>query len=325
MAPVTWGEFVTLPENRAAVRAARRLYRSLTRGVSSVDPTLLFLHGPPGTGKSFLAKTLVDRVANTTDRTAQIIPARELFSDAGDDRDAVRCDLLILEDLQHFRANQAERLCQLLDSRTKAGRPTLVTAASGPARLTRLPRRLTSRMVSGLVLSMNPIGRESRKLIVERWAKQHRFHIEADAIDWLIDHAGPGGLRGLLGRLEQVRELAPRCPWTYDLASLRTIFAGDAGESPDSMKQIVHRVSTIYDVSPNELVGPRRLRTVTEARHVAMYLARQLTGASLPSIGRFFGGRDHATVLHACRAVEAALPNNLRISQTVRDVSAELR
>jgi len=324
MAPVSWGEFTPLPENSTAVRAARRLARCLCRGRAAVEPHLLYLHGPPGTGKSLLAQTLVDQVAKSSDRTAFILPARELFSEPAHNRQLQGCDLLVIEDLHHLRVNHAEQLCQLLDWRTNTRRPTVITAATGPAQLSRLSRRLTSRCASGLVLRMNPIGRKSRQLVIERWAKAHRLHFEADAIDWLIDQTGPGGLRALLGRLEQIHHLAPQA-WSYDQARLRRIFADDPGQSPDSLKQILHRVSTLYEVSPNELVGPRRMRTVTEARHVAMYLARQLTGASLPSIGRFFGGRDHATVLHACRAVEAALPKNLRMSQTVRDVIAELR
>ena len=92
----------------------------------------------------------------------------------------------------------------------------------------------------------------------------------------------------------------------------------------DLVGQFVAHVSGHYQVKPSVLRSAQRSKHVVLPRQVSMYLARQLTPLSLQQIGRFFGGRDHTTVMHACRKIEDALQTDLELSGTLRQMSAEL-
>ena len=91
-----------------------------------------------------------------------------------------------------------------------------------------------------------------------------------------------------------------------------------------NIDRICERVSDYFRLSPAELQSRRRFRGVMLPRQVSMYLARQLTGLSFESIGAFFGGRDHTTVLHACRKVEEALQSDAALSGALKHLHAQL-
>ncbi|HYT93717.1 MAG TPA: helix-turn-helix domain-containing protein, partial [Gemmataceae bacterium] len=91
-----------------------------------------------------------------------------------------------------------------------------------------------------------------------------------------------------------------------------------------TVERIAERVGGYFRVEPAQLQSRRRYRGVLLPRQVGMYLARQLTGLSLEQIGAYFGGRDHSTVLHACRKVEQALDSDAALSGAVRQLHAEL-
>ena len=89
------------------------------------------------------------------------------------------------------------------------------------------------------------------------------------------------------------------------------------------MNRIVERTAAAFGVKPKDLLGPGRQRTVLMARQVAMYLAREAAKLSLPAVGAAFG-RDHTTVMHACRKIAAAIADDAKLKRTVRELKAEL-
>ena len=109
-------------------------------------------------------------------------------------------DLLIVEDLQHLPARAAGALVRIVDYRLPRRLPLVVTAAAGPARLTGLPARLTSRLSAGLVVGLEPLSPASRRVVLGRLAEQRGVRVGPGVLDWLADHT-PGGVRSLLGAL----------------------------------------------------------------------------------------------------------------------------
>ena len=311
-----WADVVAFAENRHALRAARRLARALAVGRLPFAP--LMLHGPPGTGKSHIAGVLV-RNASEANVTARIIPANDLNPHDDDNPFAElhRVDLLVLEDLQHLPTTAADPVCRLLDARYRRRLATVLTANVGPAGLKVLPRRLTSRCAAGLVVSLELPSYLARRKLLTFHAARRGVKLSADAVAFVAERT-PGGARPLLGALETIAgaKLAGR----LTRARLEQLLA-DA--TPFDLKRLVGRVAATFEVSAKEMLGPSRLRGVTHARQVAMYVARTAGALSLEAIGGHFH-RDHSTVLHAVRKVGATLKGDAALAGVVKRLMAEV-
>jgi chromosomal replication initiator protein len=322
--PKQWGELLVLPENRSAVRAAARIARTLERpaGRTSSGNPLVF-HGPPGVGKTAILQELVRRVIATAEaRTARVLSATEFprasSEETGDELADLRtCDLVAVEDLHHLKAPDLDAVCALLDHRSARGKPTVVTAPNGPANLTELPRRLTSRLGSGLVVRIDPPGTASRVKLARWYADKRKVKLDPDALTWLAETAT--GVRPLFGMVEELRGVGKSSAKPLTFAQVRDLLQTPTSDhSP--LERIVAKVCETYRVKPRDLTGASRLRAVLVPRQVAMYLAREVARLPLVQIGRHFGGRDHTTVLNAVRKVSEALATDAKLATTVREL-----
>jgi chromosomal replication initiator protein len=308
-----WGAFVVLPENRSALEA-----------VQSLRNNPILLHGPPGTGKSHLALELLKHLGTRTEvLTGRSVSVGDLArSETGfTDRDLAATDLLVLEDVQLLADRNFEPFCELLDRRIARKLPTIITSNIGPALLKHMPRKVTSRLAAGLVVQLEPLGIASRRILLEHIAKDRKIRLDPDALDWLAEQSTGGGIRPLLGLLENLAHSAPR--GLLKRAAVQQLLAAQPMASRKDVPRIVKQVAAAFGVTQKELLGPSRLRRVMVPRQVAMYLARELSGLSLPRLGTAFG-RDHTTILHACRKVEADAIRDATLAGMVRQLRAEL-
>jgi chromosomal replication initiator protein len=313
--------FVVTPENRAAARAVSDLVRGVVLGRRPRVVPLL-LHGLPGTGKTHLISTAL-RVLAEESRAAsgRLIPARELVRQDESAAELLACDLLIVEDLQHLPRTSVEALRELIDDRASRRQALIVTSNAGPGRMIQLPRRLTSRLAAGLVIQLEPPGQASRRAIIE--ASATRVRLGPDALDWLA--AQGGGLRTALGMMQMLAQAQGRRAGLLDRNSVQAILAagGHLPHRGDELPEIIKRVCAAFGVTQKELFGPSRLRRVLVPRQVAMALAREVGGQSLPRIATAFD-RDHSTVMHACRKVEEMIEDDVELAATVRQLRKEL-
>ncbi len=326
--PRAWGGFLALPENRSALRAVRLLAKAVGAGRRPPFAPLV-LHGPPGTGKTHLTTALLGKLSagGVTARAVAVGDAARFTADDPTsslaDPDLAACDLLVLEDVQLLPPRAADAACDLLDRRLSRRAAVVATANAGPASLGHLPQRFTSRLAGGLVVKLDPPGPASRRTILAAAAGAKRVRLTPDALDWLATQTD--GVRPLLGLLNNLAPFAADHPGPLDRPAAAELLAGTG--QPTSARRdvpaIVKRVAAAFGVTEKELLGPSRLRRVLVPRQVAMYLCRAVGGLSLPRVGAAFG-RDHTTVLHACRKVEAGLEADAALCGRVEALRRDL-
>jgi chromosomal replication initiator protein len=318
--------FVQLPENRSAHQAVDRLAEAVRRGA---DVPLLCLHGPPGSGKSHLVRTLVESVATCEPpRTAQVLAAAELGRDLLQlpmerrvvVREAVGCDLLVIEDVQHLPPASGDELAGILDRRQARRRATMVTAVRGPAELGH-SARLESRIAGGLVVGISPLSEASRRQLAAALCEDRQLKVTEDVIAWLA--RDPGGARPIHGGVAYLEALAKRRPppLTLDMVIKELPPALDPEGSP--LERIAERVAERFRVPVKALRGPARVKNVAWARQVAMSVARS-AGFSFPQIGAFFG-RDHSTVMHSCAKVGKRAEEDAGLAKELSELEAVCR
>ncbi len=351
-APHPLARFLPTPEQHAARSAIQTFAKSIQHDVVHGWSQPLYVHGPSGAGKTRLVTDLLRELTRdhgalviqhvsandwptllpTQPRQLQHPPSvpRPADDDGGEPAwldEARRCDVLVLEDVQHLPVRGAETLAQLLDARQARRLPTLITANAGPRQLSprgqRLPTRLTSRLAAGLVVALEPLQAPSRLRLLEEFAQRKQLAVAPDILRWLAARLTGGG-RQLEGAVAQLDTLAKLQRPPLRLADIRPHFRVQVDALRPSVERIVQHVGGHFHVAPAELRSRRRLRAILVPRQIGMYLARQLTKLSLKQIGVCFGGQDHSTVLHACRKVEQTLKDDALVAGAVKQLHAEL-
>jgi chromosomal replication initiator protein len=329
-----FASFVPAPQNRSALLAAQEVAKRVGSRRPRRRTNPLFLHGPPGTGKTHLVSALLAAVTRRCpDLAATVLPASDLAvppqagQGEGDPlHEARHSDLLIVEDLQHLPPPSAGVLARVLDSLVARGQQVVCTASTGPQQLThrgeRFPARLVNRLTAGLVVALEPLPAEARLAVLADKARRRRLAVSPEVLAWLAGRLGGG--RELEGALTQLEALARINGRPLDVAAVAAHFGAQGEGGRVTVERIAQRVGGHFHVKPEQLQSRGRSRDVLVPRQVGMYLARQLTDLSLEQIGAYFGGRDHSTVLHACRKVERALACDAVLSGAVRQVRAEL-
>ncbi len=327
-----WDGFLAGPENELAHAGVLALARGDAAGVSP-----LVLHGPAGVGKSRLLIGLVGERLTRDPGAAVAHLEAETFAAAcaeaaglpggwADLRGRFRAlDLLVIEDL-HALARAPLALAELahtLDALADVGAAVAVSARVGPGQWQGWPSRLLNRLLGGLAVRIDPPGASSRRRYLLDRARGRGITLSAEAVDLLAEAAdGYRTLDGWLARLALTSRLERR---GVDGALALAAIADDGSTAPSlapvPIGEVARAVAGRFGVSPRDLRSASRRRSVAIPRHLAMHLARGLTGLSFRAIGVYFGGRDSATVRHACRVAAdrlAADPSLAAAAETLR-------
>jgi chromosomal replication initiator protein len=333
----TFSRWVAMPENRSAWIAVQRAAECVCGDRQRRESNPLFLHGPAGTGKSHLVTALVAAVIKRRlDRIVRFVSADELTAalrsatDQASETDRqefvgslLRCDLLVVDDVRRLDPSISEGLVALIDHRLARQLQMVFAASVGPAHLDKFPARLTTRLASGLVVGLSRLSPASRLVFLQDLAQRRHLALNGEVLAWLAKHVTGSGrqLEGALARLETVIKLNQRVP---DVAAVAALFRAEADNVQPSVERIASRVGSYFQIKADQMQSRRRCRNALLPRQIGMYLARRLTPLSLEQIGRYFGGRDHSTVLHACRKVQQAMTRDAALSGAVRQLNADL-
>jgi chromosomal replication initiator protein len=299
----------------------------------------LFLHGPPGLGKTHLLHAIGNFVsrygAGLRVRYASLEQFTTAFVEAvrGDRMSAFKdsyrqVDVVLIDDVQFLASKERtrEEFFHTFNALVDSGRQLVMTCDRSPEDLADLESRLVERFRSGLVVELEPPSVEVRRAILEKRARLDDVPVPSDV---LAEIAGlvSSSVRALEGALIRVIAYASLRdePLTPGLVRhvLRRLGAAQAQPSC-SISEIVEASAHEFGVRREDLIARDRRPDVAAARQVAMYLSRELTDHSLPEIGRGIGGRNHATVLHAVNRVGAALSTDQAVRSAVDNLRRRL-
>ncbi len=327
-----WGSqpFVAGPENRLLGPAVRAVCEAPGR---CYNP--LVLYGPSGAGKTRLVEVALDAWQRRHgSRAVRRLSGAAFVRELADAIDAQatevfrqryrRAALLVLEDVEGIANSQAAQieLVHTLDALLAEEHQVVVTARAAPQALSGMLPALAGRLVGGLVLGVSPAGFEARLVFVRRWAAENRLRLPESTARLLAERAGDDvpELERVLGELKA----DGRSARTLSDAAIRRRL-GRRDPSQPSVPQIAAATAREFCLKVADLRSRSRRQAVVQARAVAMFLARQLTSESLSRIGRYFGGRDHTTVLHGCRRTAGLLGSRPALRRAVDRITQRLR
>jgi chromosomal replication initiator protein len=309
----TFDSFVEGKSNQLAFAAAQQVAENPG---GSYNP--LFIYGGVGLGKTHLMHAVGNALrAKKPDAkivylhserfVADMVKALQLKAIDEFKRFYRSVDALLIDDIQFFSGKERsqEEFFHTYNALLEGGQQMILTSDRYPKEIDGVEERLKSRFGWGLTVAVEPPELETRAAILINKAEQSGVHLSKDAAFFIAQRIR-SNVRELEGALKRVMAHAQftRRPIDIDLIreSLKDLLAlQDKLVTVDNIQRVV---ADYYQLKMSDLLSRRRSRSVARPRQVAMSIAKELTNHSLPEIGEAFGGRDHTTVLHACRKVK---------------------
>ncbi len=326
----TFDSFVGGRSNEMARAAAIQVSENV--GGSSYNPLLLY--GGVGLGKTHLMHAVGNSIADRHPELKVAYMYSQRFME-----DMVRAiehgsmseftqyyrsvDVLLMDDIQFLAkgSKSQEEFFHVFNRLQEDGRQIVLTCDRYPKEIQGLEERLESRFVWGMTAAVEPPELETRVAILLKKAEREAVFIPSDAAFFIAERVRSNvrELEGALRRVIANARFAGR-PISIDQvkSALRDLIAIQARQV--GIDNIQKTVADYYKLRMSDLLSKKRNRSLARPRQVAMALAKELTNHSLPEIGDAFGGRDHTTVLHACRKVEELREMNPEIKDDYRNL-----
>jgi chromosomal replication initiator protein len=331
----TFESFVPGPANEFGYGAAR----AFADGSESEIP-LLYIHGGFGYGKTHLLNAAALEFRRRGKRTL-FLRAEDFMrhflgalyrKDTLAFKEELRtAEALLVDDLQHICRSSAtaSEFLYTVNAFADLRRRVVIAADRIPAALEGLGADVKSRLGGGLVVALDKPDRATRLAILKSRAAEFERHrpgvkLPDSALERIaeMDDASPREILGVFTKVATYADL------TKKLVTLENVEEAIGTRTSSgvrtSIEDIQRRTAEFYKLEVRDFHSPQRARRVARPRQVAMYLARKLTSRSLPEIGRRFGGRDHTTVLHACRRIEELCGEDPTFKQEVDFLSQML-
>ncbi len=316
--------FVIGSGNRFAHAAAMAVAEAPARAYNP-----LFIYGGVGLGKTHLLQAIGHYVIHHKQlpRVAYISSEKftnELINSIRDDKTLEfrtkyrNVDVLLIDDIQFLAGKERtqEEFFHTFNTLHEASRQIIITSDRPPKEIPTLEDRLRSRFEWGLIADIQPPDIETRIAILRKKAEVDGIAVPDEVAEFIASRIR-SNIRELEGALVRVAAYArlTRSVMTVELATeiLKELLP-PTHTKPLSIPTIQKTVAEYFGIRVEEMRAKRRTKGVAFPRQVAMYLARELTDASLPRIGEEFGGRDHTTVMHACERVKDALTHDIPLA-----------
>jgi chromosomal replication initiator protein len=329
--------FDTLVTGRANDLARAAAMQVAQNPGTSYNP--LFVYGGVGLGKTHLVHAIgnavfrhnpraVVRYVHVEDYYADVVRAYQQKSFDAFKRYYRSLDMLIIDDIQFFnnKNRTQEEFFHAFNALTEARKQIVITCDTYPKDIQGLEDRLISRFDWGLTVQIEPPELEMRVAILKKKAEALRVSVDDD-VAFLIAKNLRSNVRELEGALNKVVAYARFHGRQISLEVAKEALKDllHAHNRQLSIEHIQKTVADYYKIKVADMHSKKRTRVIARPRQVAMWLAKELTPMSLPAIGEAFGGRDHTTVLHACRTITELRLGDHQLNHDVHVLTQVLR
>jgi chromosomal replication initiator protein len=331
----TFETFVKGASNQFALAAALRVAETPAR---SYNP--LFIYGWAGLGKTHLLHAIghyvhsnyqhhVVRYVSTETFMNEYVDAIRSNSMAGLRRKYREIDVLLIDDVQFLEGKEGlqEEFFHTFNSLHGANKQIVISSDRMPDAIPTLEERLRGRFKWGLITDIQPPDLETRLAILRNKAERERVQVPAETLSFIASKISTN-IRELEGALIRVTAYASLsgAPITTELAQQQlSDLLTETEPKPRTEAELLDEIARILGFEVDALKGKSRQRPLVTARQIAMYVFRETTDLSYPSIARLFGGRDHTTVIHAVEKIQRQMGERKAIYEQVTDVLQKLK
>jgi chromosomal replication initiator protein len=331
----TFESFVVGPNNEIAHAASLAVAQTPAR---TYNP--LFIYGGVGLGKTHLMQAIGQYVWAKKKNTKVMYLSSELFInefiDAIQHSNLVKfrkryrqADLLLIDDIQFLggKERSQEEFFHTFNTLFDGHKQIVLSSDRPASEIANLEHRLVSRFEWGLTAELQPPDIETRMAILRKKARTLQIKLRDEIFEFIANRirSNVRRLEGALMRVASFASLSGKELTQEVVEHLLKDILQEEGRHSITIEQIQRRVAEHFDVRVADMTSKRRPASIAFPRQVAMYLARELTKASLNEIGEAFGGRDHGTVLHACKLVKRRMGEQDNIRQTISFIDSSLQ
>jgi chromosomal replication initiator protein len=328
----TFDEFVVGEGNRFAFQACKAIAAG-----SGEFTDILYLHANTGMGKSHLTQAVGNTIYYTspqkkfcytsvnefTSRVYNAIKEGQLESFKKKYID--ECDILLLEELHSIAGKDRtqKELSNAIDMLLRSKKKVLFTSTKLPSEISRLDSEFSSRLVSGLIITINPPDVDTRKKIISRKARNLGLHIHEDVIEYMASRL-TGDIRriegAVIGLSTRVTLLNQEININIATDVLKNLVQEPTEITINNIKDII---CYHFQINCDDLTSRSKKKNISTARQIAMYFSRKYTKESLESIGFEFN-RDHATVLHSVKQINKQIIESSKVKLVVEHIKKEI-
>jgi chromosomal replication initiator protein len=299
----------------------------------------LFIYGDVGLGKTHLLHAIGNYIQqNQPHMTSCYVSSEKFLNDlvgalSHDKMDEFRTryrknDLIMVDDVQFLigKERTQEEFFHTFNVLHNDNKQIVLTSDKLPKDMVGLEKRLRSRFEWGLVADLQAPDLETKAAILKKKSDYMQMPLPDD-VAWFIARRMRGDVRKLEGALNVIEAYTAMTGQAITIGLVQTLIGelSETEEKPITVGEIERVVADHYKLKSTLLRSKKRNKEIAHARHIAMYLARTLTNASLPQIGKDFGDRDHTSVLHACNKIKGLLEDDWRVKEEVEQIVRTLQ
>ena len=296
-----------------------------------------FIYGGVGLGKTHLLNSIGNFVMEKGDLRIAYVTTEQFTNEVINSirydkmmelrRRYRNIDMLLIDDIQFLAGKERtqEEFFHTFNALYEARKQIVLSSDRFPKEMPSMEERLRSRFEWGLIADLQPPDVETRIAILRKKSEEEGIVIGDDVIHHLAQGL-KSNIRELEGALTRLGAYSTLTGQAITMEMVKTVLRDLLGSQKKviTLEDVQDVVARRFQVKVSELKSKRRTKTVVHPRQIAMYLSRELTNASFPEIGREFGGKDHTTIIHACRQIEKAIDKDNSLRTTVESLKDEI-